>query len=474
MQYCFELLRNAYRENTTNAYETVEKRNVTRETIDNSETPWIPCTSEANPKNTPTNCNYIDQNIKLKNKPFQSKIKSNQPECNVIFKSFQSPTLKSLLPSPEDRFIFEKYLSNPKNRSEIESYYQMLGKKYECAKIVATTIEECQHNILKIRQRMETLGGDYRNLQEVNDLNCQLMFYQNIYRETILQLEKLKSEIEHLKHGLKQTEIKIVRKFKAEFFDKTPETKSDLSCEDKVFDVLKTAKVNDIWNNSYEKNTQESNFSSMTSWMYPQIYESVTNSKGGYSFTDVSNPITLHSKKSINIMDSINSTDQKLNWVPKPNMTSNDFKPRDNILVSSDSSLCITNYISDNSKLYTFQIDNSFGKSCQKITNCPRKEFNQNIPGSSMMTNDRFEKVDTQTMNNYNILPNDGGNFSNMKIRSEDVDKLKTDTNCQPVKDCEHSQEFLDFMKTVPLTGDPDVDDEIYTFYRSKFKANVS
>lgn len=509
-------------------------------------------------------------------------------------------SLDLLLPE-EDRKPFQDYISDPNNRMEIESYYHMLDKKYECAKIVATTIEECQKNIIKIRGKMELLGGDARNFQEVNDLNCQLMFYQNIYRETIFQLQNLKNEIEHLKHGLRQAEIRTVRKFQSELGGKLSRSLSDVSIyDDGVFDILtKVDKENDstvvnakslpnlslpkqnelqkkicqnccagnvLKENLVQNTIGLGNFLELNGISQSTVAQNIESrnalpqqeSQNGISRTTSINQNPWLSKNTCgeDISSYANSTlSPKTNQNPynytslaayknqmcsQKNIYTNFYKyygiKSDNLAPENE-----TEKISVPSKKIFETTRSTIDQYLLKQNETLRQEFETRNPDVTLKELPKESKYRTLNIDNYNIsnavpvlnlgsskassmcnsteskdativssaglnslTSNDSRStrrefykptglkdfkFPNLNNVNDFDNGLKSDDsqpktpqspgnlvsdNMEPCKDHQDSKEFLEFMKTIPLTGDPDVDDEICNFYRSKFSSSNS
>lgn len=112
---------------------------------------------------------------------------------------------------PQEITAFQEFISNPNNISELEEIIQQLNKKYGIAKTFAENIVQCQKNILAVRKALESNNC---NGSIFEDLNSKLIFQQSTYREAILQLQNLRKETDHLKHGLQQVKIKLVQKFR--------------------------------------------------------------------------------------------------------------------------------------------------------------------------------------------------------------------------------------------------------------------
>lgn len=153
---------------------------------------------------------FLNSSVTLSN---LLEIKHNTEEEPKI-KTLNSIDSTSTSLSVPEREAFEIFLIDNQNKNEIDFYCKALKQKYEAAKGIATKIEECQKNITDIRKNLEHASNNYELYQE---LNSQIIEVQNVYRENLLQLQQIKSEIEMLKHGLKQAQIKVVQKFKRWF-----------------------------------------------------------------------------------------------------------------------------------------------------------------------------------------------------------------------------------------------------------------
>ncbi|XP_018324670.1 kinesin heavy chain-like isoform X2 [Agrilus planipennis] len=86
-----------------------------------------------------------------------------------------------------------------------------LHKKYDIAKSIVPLIEQCQRNIIMIRKRIDSnqLPDD-----TTQNLLKELQNQQDIYRESLMQLQSIKAQVEHLEHGLQQAEFVMGGKLK--------------------------------------------------------------------------------------------------------------------------------------------------------------------------------------------------------------------------------------------------------------------
>lgn len=255
--------------------------------------------------------------------------------------------------NPNEFSAFQEFISDPNNTIELEQINQQLNQKYTVAKTFAENVVQCQRNILTIRKALESNNCNSAILE---DLNSRLICQQSVYREAILQLQNLRKETDHLKHGLRQVRIKLVRKFREAVKEKENERLNGEILEEEKSVLKETCR----FNNSVVKDCVE-----------------------------VVNPKEVVENENEELVENLNNR----------------------VVVGEE--------VDDNVS----------------------KEQSTSVKPEELITSDGFE---------------------NNKM-DEHFKKFLKETD---------AADFVNFMQTVPLTGDDEVDDEIFSFYRTKFNCN--
>lgn len=137
---------------------------------------------------------------------------------------FDSPR-QNLSPelSSSERELLEIFIKDGHHDAELQHFSKLLERKYAMAKHLADIIDQCQKNIVFIRGKLQT-SSQYQQ----RTMNIELVNHQNVYRESLVKLRSLKNETGHLRHGLEQTKIKLIQKFRDWYDDITHRKK--LAC----------------------------------------------------------------------------------------------------------------------------------------------------------------------------------------------------------------------------------------------------
>lgn len=339
---------------------------------------------------------------------------------------------------------------DPKNCLDLDSYNHELKKKYDQAKIFAETIDRCQRNILTIKHRLDK----YKNNVEIcNKLNSQLVSQQIIYGDCIVQLEDLKRETQHLKHGLEQARIKALKKFRSKpVLQNISNFKEGLVITEDTIgpESISSAAPHNFCLSGY---VFTSNSVKENSWT--QFSLNLTDSK--CEIEDASS------------LPEVSKTDECLS----PCLV----EPLNIYRIQSDDCKVYSENLLSSGSLESNDIENT--KTQHTETDCATTEITERVE-----TND-FSKVTESS----NICQ------SHRSIHSIEYSQtqLKKDESKEPCNKCEQTTrislsdidkskqffnesdgpQFIEFMKTIPLTGDEEIDEEIFNFYRNKFN-NVS
>lgn len=458
-----------------------------------------------------------------------------------------------------EREAFEIFLIDNQNKKEIDFFCKALKQKYDAAKSIAKKIEECQINITDIRNNLEHASNNYELYKK---LNSQIIDIQNIYRGNLLQLQEIKNEIEMLKHGLKQAQIKVVQKFKNWFgkkesvaldligLEKTSIDVIDEKLHQKTDTLLETSYFTTI-NNNFEFPNAEVEEKSLG--IFNQEKNIKTNDVSTLNLKENVNDFPSTSKTSRNcIQNDRNENLQAFNDQIKPYINYiNEIREKDNIdKTITNKSFSIENNLSSDLKSFTnyLKTKSKFESMKETTPNCEEAEevlkhnLEKSPSFSSTQSNmdleleeESFLTAKKSTTNKLEISKGNLKFFADIvkefknpfaNLTPKDIKEIKTETLYSKSKNFEekssvdvsfvskqHKQkiafvaydksqsdvkeksepenkpnenvtknsikpryydtpEFVEFMKTIPLTGDKEVDEEIWCFYRNKFNTN--
>lgn len=294
--------------------------------------------------------------------------------------------------NPQELDTFQIFTKTSGATSELESINQQLNHKYEIAKTFAQTVVQCQKNILAIRKTLE--GNNCSSLM-MEELNARLVSQQSTYREAILQLQNLRKETDHLKHGLQQARIKLVQRFREATKEK------------------KEIEGQQIWQVLDTKNQEEDVLKESCRF---------NGSSDQLESEGTSRELEINSKGRVEILSALENDKEE----PNENLN--------RIVIGEETHKNVTQH--KISHIYESQLP-SYRDSKK--------------PGEMLST----------------LLSNEPVTDSTSKF--DGLKALETKRNFEKFLKESDSREFIDFMETVPLTGDDEVDDEIFSFYRTKF-----
>ncbi|GJQ64971.1 KIF6 [Trypoxylus dichotomus] len=306
----------------------------------------------------------------------------------------------------------------------VEQIKMSLSKKFEFAKNIVATVQKCQDNILNIRRKLKNKN----NTADVNEkLRSYLLSQQNLYRDSLRQLGNLKSETDFLKESLKQAESKLLHSFKQE---KGITEKGDWQS---------------ISGSLYGSCLNLNEFNGLVTSSKIDLDTKPTKIKGF--------PTKISNKK---LIGAISSTVSKSNFLSEDlnknfcnfyNSPKTNFDGLDDASSQEQSSLNRTNTLDGQQWCPNYSRHKAVCK--QKS----RKEtLDELLETDSTQSHnpEKYEKIKKGIHKESSDLNDENKNF--MKLRKPD-----------------DTAEFLNFMKTIPLTGDIEVDEEIFNFYRTKF-----
>lgn len=121
-----------------------------------------------------------------------------------------------------------------------------------------------------------------------------------------------------------------------------------------------------------------------------------------------------------------------------------------------------THFQNSTSSLYKSAETNTDSHPCTFFSQPSTAEENKE---NADLTNHRFRNSNDQLFSDYRLENQDKPFF----ITERSVDNYDLKRNLYQPTD---SPAFMEFMKAVPLTGDFDIDEEIFKFYRSKFNGS--
>ncbi|XP_045478661.1 kinesin-like protein KIF6 [Harmonia axyridis] len=405
-----------------------------------------------------------------------------------------------------------------KHTKEIREYHEKLKNAYEKAKSKAEAIEKCRQNIVILRTKMDRR----HNLKIGEQLVGELYRQQDIYRRTILELRELEKETSHLKFGLLQCEMRMRRSSSnildfanvenaivppdssfttpydqfsynsnvvlddSSSYHYTPEDYNRPEKDDVGIKTLFTAEDLNCLNS-----LEDSEQAGRTSSSFLELLTDVSGTLGKELLgpmpekeeSSVKNWYTngCRSHKETNYLSSdlqdLNDI-YPVNRVGRFDVVQNQKQKSASIRGNSSKSIGISrkpNSCSTSvpSKTYTtseqlldFDYDqNQIGKCSEIQRNLvgvnrkpESKIFPNLLPKESSSAPDRLRDF------NYNRDPEWS---SNRSAPENNLHKLGKTEEFLKESDSPH---FKEFMKSVPLTGDKEVDEEIMSFYRSKFK----
>ncbi|KAK4887109.1 hypothetical protein RN001_003380 [Aquatica leii] len=320
--------------------------------------------------------------------------------------------------------LLKHFLKTSENEMGFNYYINAADEIVKQAKDLTSVVEQCQKNISNAKEHLQ---DDTINPKKVIE---KILSEQNIYKASLLELEKLKFETEHLKTNLSSTVKEITTSFNT-WYDKQ-KMKPNLITDDERFQNCNVNAFNKIPvdEDDIDKENCFDHFNEFSS--------DFRKSKLSYNKTDSfvlkdKNPMPLY-KKDVNLQNRI---DNEINienvhfFFDSPetkqflhNSLCNAIVPN-NTKSLSPSKSAILSPIPDN---------------CTDATNLKLETINEYI--GNVDTWQRPER-DSNVIDNKTVKSN--------LLKSNDT------------------AEFKEFLSKVAFTGDDVVDEEIVNFYRTKF-----
>lgn len=372
---------------------------------------------------------------------------------------------------PWETKAFTSFMIDPKNRSDLDKYNHELKKKYDLAKIFAETVDRCQKNILIIKHRIDSYKS---NPGIFNKLSSQLISQQMIYGDCIVQLEDLKRETQHLKHGLEQAKIKALKKFRTQYGNKPVlQNISNLSEE---FGFTPDATRIEPASSAMQKHNfclsgyviSSDNSLTENAWTKMMLN---TRSDFNVSFTDTP-------EKDVHLSDLLKDTPEmfrlNLGKVSDDSCSENQSshstrssKSRKELTTCTKSSENCRGVTKDDKSVTTSgdEIDNETCRSLNKSN--PKAPHSQDSKTSS--TNSTYRSH--CTMCSDSIKDNEVTKNTQRVNNKTAAMEQQTSAADKPKSFFKENDDtaFVEFMNAIPLTGDEEIDEEIFSFYRNKF-----
>lgn len=336
--------------------------------------------------------------------------------------------------SKNEQEAFDIFVINYQNRDELQYYYDGLDSKYKAAKNEADKIQNCKEDIIKLKNCFDSIS-DY-NYETKIALSQKLTTMQALYRASLMSLETNKKDIEFLKQGLNQAQMKLIENFKSWY--------------NKDEGIIKEGGDNIMNASCTNYNIQN-----------PQIYQMHQTIQ--YANVPKNNLFTIQTPNAL-------SYNLQAKEFPGMSNVSNEPKSPPSMLPLN---LNKTNYASN---LKTFCGNSSPNTNLYETNNYALNKENSNC----LNTNQNLNQMQYNTNQTY-TLKSDYIDQQQCQINSvlstatnqtvSNTCPLMPGMNC--VSNAEDTEEFKEFMKTIRSTGDPEIDDEIRQFYRNKFKRTL-
>ncbi|XP_044749830.1 kinesin-like protein KIF6 [Coccinella septempunctata] len=396
-------------------------------------------------------------------KPGEKTIFSN---CNNI------DAIDKNVSSEQGRFCRDKY------NEEIEDYRLKLKYTYEEAKSKTYVIEQCRQNIIILRTKMD----QHRNSKIKDRLVDELHRQQEVYRKTILELRNLEKKTNHLKCGLLQSEMKLRRRgspsnctlendfsIRAYEDDGAPKINLDTSfnslsagsvlsrnrryCYEDYNRPEKENEVSEIAHSAHHQKDLSSNGCAKSGTSHSFLQQLVD---GGIPLAK--DQLGLFPKSEASIGADWSSDYIRNHPVcpltSKRNNTRNIDRQLGNILKENNES---------------YEVARSFGTEGNDLPGNHAEEKYSRNDKLSLGKNSEWDsiKCGNHQLCNIPVVLRDSATST---IPSYEDELAKNTEQAGSLYRGSDSAQFKEFMKSVPLTGDKEVDEEILNFYRSKFK----
>lgn len=360
--------------------------------------------------------------------------------------------------SKAEQEAFDIFLINYQKKDEINFYFNTLDSRYKAAQNEVGSIQNCQKEIMEIRNVLNDIS--HNNYENKIALSQKLLCLQSLYKSGLANLQMIKRDIDFLKQGLQQTQLKVIQNFKNWYF------KDD---------------VKEGGDNIMNKLTLKNSFENGVFFEYQNDISTYKSQS-----TDESNKLNyVFSTSSL-------CSDEKVNYPPfrfpiEPHHIPPANKPvpqRQTITINSNYDVFIPRSPSSVLNFPNNKEINPYGLTIAKgiATNLNKENSNtlnleQNLSSVKYINQCAINKKLGNDTKNYpsagrtndlflvqkhlNVVPN---NPYVMNQSSE-----STSSNLNNLKE---EKKFIDFIKSIPLTGDVEVDEEIIQFYRNKFKTS--
>ncbi|KAG5895614.1 hypothetical protein JTB14_017723 [Gonioctena quinquepunctata] len=398
---------------------------------------------------------------------------------------------------PEETEHSLKELFLTENPNNLNFYKRNLESKLETARMYAQTIDQCQENISYIRKQLENSPRGSRKALLINELEQ----HQNIYRKALIELKDVQKETTHLETGLEQEEIRANYNFKRWLEEIRSKTVQN-NCKTYAVGNCFCASVSSKQGTSLPSCAPSEKCSCISDDTNVVRYTSTNcracpNQKNFFNESRIpayaSNcTCEVSGRRLHNVMpDRASQNTANCTCLPSDNgyasRNSKDARYTEGVCSRYTPMYCDYSrdttadfehpkYTSDNYQydqnlvyrslphsLHNYDTDYTLEN---KPIHCKIMENNSSQFEQELNPSGKF--VDETSQNKAEqVEPNDFVTEAEEQIGDGEVDGgITTSSDYFEESD---SSDFVEFMKTVPLTGDDDVDREIFSFYRSKF-----
>ncbi|KAK9870098.1 hypothetical protein WA026_006192 [Henosepilachna vigintioctopunctata] len=356
-----------------------------------------------------------------------------------------------------------------KFENDIREYNKKLDRKYEEAKAIADIIERCKQNIINIRTQLEQYCTDSVR----NRINAELYHQQNLYRRSILSLREIEKETNHLKLGLLQVEVKMGRTNSGQL--RSANSAGINTCTPRNYQITNPRKIDESqMTTDHQKSFRPNTY---------QITASDHHSKTVEDEFVVKNFNQAPEKEFDDRFNSFQIPYQILDISAAENKDEQ-ATPKSFLQMLIDNDYAITNEIFQESSRNTSRDMTSCHQDLASYRSFEDGMFSHNGENLTYLFQDvesissnRTLGADLDNLNDKKIQsPKIGEKSSDREImRVELPEKSKVSSKPEPelltdLHKATDSAEFKEFIKSIPLTGDREVDEEIFNFYRSKFR----
>lgn len=435
------------------------------------------------------------------------------------------PTSDLMTLSAAQKVAFVMFLENSTNRAELNYFNKSIQNSQDLAKKVASIVQQCQQNIITMRIKLKTKNTDLH----FSEITRELVNQQKLYKDSLIELENLKQKIEKFKCELEKLKNKLFYDFIQSYETDKLQSPDNLNkCSKKKCNIIKKQKNNSekvlkslvhLVNNkseniSYTKpniSQRKDGFSAPT--VFNQNIISKENFIDKCSGDNTINNSLLNNKLNDNFITNNNVMQKHKQKVMLDNMElhcihdsfpNNCYlvkSPKDlpfiknnhyeNLITSTSTSQETVRECSEKLKSFSHKsslntIDSEFYDYSEDINNRFLSDSDisdetvinlfqdDNFIDPRIFLHKNINQNTTNQQNNNNVIVKDDikveeSIFRN-SLKKEEIEKPVVENQCKFNQIINSdSPEFSEFMGTVPLTGDADIDEEIINFYRNKF-----